>query len=492
MTVTNTTNGSIDVGESIVTLTSSLNGKQDSIGTTSGLTLATLTASGLVSCGDLTVGGKTITTLVDEASGSGITQTDIDGKQDILEEGTNISINANTKVISTTSIINVNTLNAISDSFTSTVSNVPGEISCDSLLVGGVNITSLSSSSSSSLSLHKFQGFPKNNLDTTSIAGLTTDSNKWYGGVLADNGKIYGIPLNSESVLIIDPETNTADNTTITGLSGFGKWVGGVLAPNGKIYCIPYFATNVLIIDPETNTVDTTTISGLSGGWYGGVLHPNGKIYGIPNNSGVNILIIDPETNTADTTSITGSSDSSWRGGVLAPNGLIYAIPWTAQSVMIINPYTNTIDTTTISGFSTTTKWLGGVLAQNGKIYGIPYRESNVLIIDPDTNTIDTTSISTGNNGTSAFHGGTLAENGKIYCIPHFSSKNVVVIDPETNTTETIIGGLTDIDTKYGGGVLAPNGKIYSIPINVDNVLIINTGLPKYPDWMLQAYFNKF
>jgi len=52
--------------------------------------------------------------------------------------------------------------------------------------------------------------------------------------------------------------------------------------------------------------------------------------------------------------------------------------------------------------------------------------------------------------------------------------------------------GLTDRNTKYGGGVLAPNGKIYGIPINVDNVLIINYGLPKYPNWMLQAYFNKF
>jgi hypothetical protein len=96
------------------------------------------------------------------------------------------------------------------------------------------------------------------------------------------------------------------------------------------------------------------------------------------------------------------------------------------------------------------------------------------------------------NNGTSAFHGGVLAQNGKIYCIPHFSAKNVVVIDPETNTTETIIMGLTDRNVKYGGGVLAPNGKIYGIPINVDNVLMINSGLPKYPDWMLQAYFNKF
>ena len=90
--------------------------------------------------------------------------------------------------------------------------------------------------------------------------------------------------MDATSVLIIDPVTNTANTTAITGLSGSVKWVGGVLAPNGKIYGIPRDASSVLIIDPVTNTANTTTITGLSGTikWYGGVLAPNGKIYGIP------------------------------------------------------------------------------------------------------------------------------------------------------------------------------------------------------------------
>ena len=110
---------------------------------------------------------------------------------------------------------------------------------------------------------------------------------------LAPNGKIYCIPRNSTSVLIIDPVTNTVDTTTISGLSGVAKWRGGVLAPNGKIYGIPRDSSSVLIIDPLTNTADTTTITGLTGNfkWYGGVLAPNGKIYGIPQNS-TSVLII--------------------------------------------------------------------------------------------------------------------------------------------------------------------------------------------------------
>ncbi len=48
---------------------------------TSNLSLATLSASGQITCSDLTVGGSTIQTLVDNASGSGLTQSDLDLKQ---------------------------------------------------------------------------------------------------------------------------------------------------------------------------------------------------------------------------------------------------------------------------------------------------------------------------------------------------------------------------------------------------------------------------
>ena len=64
---------------------------------------------------------------------------------------------------------------------------------------------------------------------------LTVNSN-------SETGVSYSIPQN----LFYAPyPANTADITTITPGSG---WVGGVLAPNGKIYGIPYNATEALII----------------------------------------------------------------------------------------------------------------------------------------------------------------------------------------------------------------------------------------------------
>ena len=88
------------------------------------------------------------------------------------------------------------------------------------------------------------------------FGSLSTSQNAWYGGVLAPNGKIYGIPRNSTQVLEIDPINQT---TNLFGsLSGNFKWIGGVLAPNGKIYGIPFDSTQVL----EISSVNVPDIVG--------------------------------------------------------------------------------------------------------------------------------------------------------------------------------------------------------------------------------------
>ena len=48
--------------------------------------------------------------------------------------------------------------------------------------------------------------------------------------------------------------------------NGGSKWDDGVLAPNGKIYCMPFNSESVLIIDPTKSPVgiDTDSIKGLA------------------------------------------------------------------------------------------------------------------------------------------------------------------------------------------------------------------------------------
>ena len=90
---------------------------------------------------------------------------------------------------------------------------------------------------------------------TRSALGATlTGSDKWVGGVLGPDGKIYGIPLNSTDILIIDPVAGTATRSALGAtLTDSVKWYGGVLGPDGKIYGIPYFnATDILIINNQS------------------------------------------------------------------------------------------------------------------------------------------------------------------------------------------------------------------------------------------------
>ncbi|EGD81953.1 hypothetical protein PTSG_02638 [Salpingoeca rosetta] len=152
-----------------------------------------------------------------------------------------------------------------------------------------------------------------NTVDMSSMVVGAAGGSKWTGGVLApSNGLIYGIPANARAVLVIDPSTNTADNTTlrvpVTGgasaASGAGAednaslWWGGVLARNGRILGVPFAAQSVLVIDPVSQTLDTTTLSGIlpdsnnDDKWWAGAMS-NGLIACTPR-TGASVLFINP------------------------------------------------------------------------------------------------------------------------------------------------------------------------------------------------------
>jgi len=264
--------------------------------------------------------------------------------------------------------------------------------------------------------------------DSECAGAIHCGADKWIDGVLAPNGKIFGIPFGADTVLEIDPAMSSVSTFGVISSPVQRKWLGGVLGANGLIYAIPYDAETVLEIDPETHAM---TLFGAVGRapckWYGGVLAPNNKIYAIPYSERY-ILEIDPETHRAIPFAMVASGWGKWAGGVLATNGKIYGIPALSTSILEFDVY-NPASTETFGNLPNTgymsDKWNGGVLASNGKIYGMPWRSSSILEFDPATKAIGLR----GNlpHGNFSWHGGILSKSGKVVALP-YNSKRVLEI----------------------------------------------------------------
>ena len=323
----------------------------------------------------------------------------------------------------------------------------------------------------------------------------------WFGSVLAPNGNIYSIPSAYTSVLEINPILRTANTfgnvgtDYTTDLFSFPKnWVGGVLAPNGKIYGIPSSATTILEIDPMAGIA--TTFGSVPSGpdkWAGGVLGYDGMIYGIPYNS-TTVLQINPITRNATTFgSIT--SGNQWWNGVIGPNGIIYGSPSTFNTNILkiipdpISPSVSEINVGTVYAAS------GAVLGPDGRIYYLPGQSSTPSIFDPRTETLATSFI-TGPVVRSDI-AGVLAPNNKIYS--RGSLSQILEIDV-TAQTAVLVNYTGTGSWPINNAVLAPNGKIYGVnnsptgsgpPTCVCSE--IDVGCASAPaDWLLSAYQNKF
>lgn len=222
----------------------------------------------------------------------------------------------------------------------------------------------------------------------------------WSGAVTGRNGKIYCVPSCADHVLVIDPlDPNPLTRLAflpgqISGAEGMAgkatmdKWSGGVMGRNGKIYCVPFAASAVLVIDTNTDTWNVPAQGPLTGflgsrRWLGGVLAPSGKIFCAPWDSD-EMLVIEPEIDGSYTLSLSavnaGAGDSKWSAGALAPNGLIYFAPGTVSTVLQVDPETGVMaQLSGAGGDFQQFHHAGFVTAPNGKLYGMPQQEGTQL-----------------------------------------------------------------------------------------------------------------
>jgi len=116
----------------------------------------------------------------------------------------------------------------------------------------------------------------------TSHGALSSDANKWSGGVLADNGCIYCAPYNASTILKIDTSDDTTSEIGDFGTDG-SKCSGGVMGGDGLIYFLPCSGDYLITIDPDTD--ETDTIEDPTSGsfyWWGGCIHNGMTIYCVP------------------------------------------------------------------------------------------------------------------------------------------------------------------------------------------------------------------
>jgi DNA-binding beta-propeller fold protein YncE len=212
-------------------------------------------------------------------------------------------------------------------------------------------------------------------------AGTGTD--KWYGAVKAQNGKIYSIPFNSTNVLVVDPVTNTISNFGSLPAGG-QKWRGGCLSPiNGKIYGMPYDSDTVLVIDPSNDSVSTLgpipPVGATSGRFAGCAIGTNGKLYAIPYNAST-VLVIDTQDDSLSTLGSFSSDAGKWEGGALGIDGKIYAAPYNSPSILAIDPLFETVETFGSLGAGGG-KWRNPALGRDGRIYMTPAGNLNILAL---------------------------------------------------------------------------------------------------------------
>lgn len=276
--------------------------------------------------------------------------------------------------------------------------------------------------------------------------------NKWAGGLLGLDGKIYGIPFAATTSLVIDPATNTV--TTVGSFSATtNKYVGGCLHPNNKMYWMPNGATGIvefdylnktsstfssatgynycavgvdnaiysaaaaiLRIDPYSRSVATFGSSG-SVGVCSITAHPNGKLYAFSSDAASSwapALEIDPVNKTVISFGNATTVANAIFGLILAPNGNIYGIAAAGTQCVEINPYLKQLTFFGSLGSSGVIKWQGGCLAPNGKIYGATRSTTTGLEIDP----IAKTATTFGSLVNTTKIGLVLATNNKAYLLP--------------------------------------------------------------------------
>lgn len=236
--------------------------------------------------------------------------------------------------------------------------------------------------------------------------GVTDQS----GNILPDGRLFFVDADDSDTILLIDPETLETETQAIDGVF---RASSAARHPNGKIYGVSADERDIYELNPETwegkaiyalgsNNRSVTVMVGASEKLYILPLGDYGTIY--DTKTGVGVTFGEP----SDGSSFTANS---FYKGALAPNGCIYIPGRLGSNILKINTYTDEI-----SYLSGNESRIGTNVGHNGKVYSSPYGASTASVLDPDTDTL--TSFGSF-SGSFRYHLGPPCFDGSFIC-PHF------------------------------------------------------------------------
>ncbi|KAJ8611273.1 hypothetical protein CTAYLR_004137 [Chrysophaeum taylorii] len=280
-----------------------------------------------------------------------------------------------------------------------------------------------------------------------SVVGPRLESKRWkYHGAVVSGEKIVCVPACAGRVLVID-----ASGAREIGphFAGEGKWYGGILGDDGRAYGIPYNANRVLRVDPRSETVETVGPSLGWGGykWHGGV-KAGSAIVGIPSHAD-RVLKIENGEVTVIGDAVVGRY--KYGGGVHVPGtSKVYAFPYDARDVLLVDVRTNEVrylendDDDDEEVFEARNKWQNGFVSRHdGCAYAIPVSASAILKIEPSKDRVSTVYRDLCGDAKAKWEGGVVhPDSGAMYAVPQ-SSKFVLKIDPSLETYDGVTVAVT-------------------------------------------------
>ncbi|MBK6993646.1 MAG: HYR domain-containing protein [Lewinellaceae bacterium] len=257
--------------------------------------------------------------------------------------------------------------------------------------------------------------------------------------------RYFAYIANSNSISVVNTGTNIVETTIPVGNKPvMAAATGSATNPTAnRLYVVNSNSNSVSVINTNTHSVIATIGVGDNpvAAATGSATNPTANRIYIVNSNSNSVSVINPMTNSVEATiAVGGKPVAAATGSATNPTAnRIYVVNSNSNSVSVINPLTNSVETTIAVGDKPVAV-LAGMQADPmaNRIYVVNSNSNSVSVINPFTNSLEAT-IAVGDKPVDVeMRCATNPKANRIY-VANFTSNSISVINPFTNTLETTI-----------------------------------------------------